>query len=252
MNRPFARPDGRAAPAMRPLRIEPSPLKHPPGSALIELGDTRVLCSAFVEHVAPHFIRMDPRKSGGGWVTAEYGMLPGSSAQRVGRERHRGGRAEEISRLIGRSLRATVDMRAMGEHTLTVDCDVLQADGGTRTAAVTGGFVAMALALARMRGDGVMDGWPLRHMAAAVSVGLVGGTALLDLSYAEDARAEADLNVVKNEKMDFIEVQGTAEENPFGDEDFRALLRLADAGLAEILKAQRAALAGLPAACRLP
>jgi ribonuclease PH len=188
---------------------------------------------------------MDPRKSGGGWVTAEYGMLPGSSAQRVGRERHRGGRAEEISRLIGRSLRATVDMRAMGEHTLTVDCDVLQADGGTRTASITGGFVAMAVAMGQMRKRNLLAGAPLRGLVAATSVGMLGGVPCLDLAYAEDSQADVDMNVVRTDLGGYVEVQGTGEKRSFTPAELQALLDLAIEGTNRLFESQRGALRDL-------
>ncbi len=183
------RVDARAADAMRPVRIEPNALKHPEGSALIEVGDTRVLCTATVEGGVPHFLRNDPEKMGTGWVTAEYSMIPRATRTRTPRERGSGGaRSIEISRLIGRSLRAVCDLGALGQRTVMVDCDVLQADGGTPTAAVTGGFVALALAMEKLRLDERIVEWPLRHFAAAVSVGFVDGSVLLDLDYAEDSR----------------------------------------------------------------
>jgi ribonuclease PH len=241
------RVDARAADAMRPVRIEPHPLRHPEGSALIEVGETRVLCTATVESGVPHFLRNDPKKMGTGWVTAEYAMIPRATRARTPRERgSSGARSSEISRLVGRSLRAVCDLGALGQRTVTVDCDVLQADGGTRAASVTGGFVALALAMEKLRLDERIVEWPLRHFAAAVSVGFVDGSVLLDLDYSEDSRAQLDVNVVKTQRMEIIEVQGTAETEPVPEETFRAMLALADRGIRNLVECQRQALPGVP------
>jgi ribonuclease PH len=208
------RPDGRQAADLRPLSITPDFIAQAPGSALIEVGRTRVICTASVEDGVPPFLK----NSGRGWVTAEYGMLPGSSTTRIARESARGkvgGRTHEIQRLIGRSLRAVTDMRALGERTLWIDCDVIEADGGTRTASITGGYVALALALHRLRQQGAITTNPLTDSVAAVSVGIVGGEILVDLCYAEDSTAEVDMNLVMTGAGAFIEVQGTAEAHPF-------------------------------------
>jgi len=209
---------------------------------LICCGDTRVLCTASVEEGTPRFLR----GKGRGWVTGEYGMLPRSTGERTGREAVRGrqgGRTVEIQRLIGRSLRAAVDLEKLGEHTITVDCDVIQADGGTRTASITGACVALADALRHMRREGMIDADPLRQMVASVSVGVVDGTPVLDLDYPEDSGADTDMNVVMTESGEFIEVQGTAEGAAFGRDELDALLDLASRGVGELVELQRAALA---------
>ncbi len=233
--------DDRRPAELRPVRIHTDYVRHPDGSALIEMGDTRVLCTASVEESVPAFLR----DSGRGWVTAEYGMLPGSSQPRIAREAAKGkvgGRTQEIQRLIGRSLRAVVDMAALGQRTIWIDCDVLQADGGTRTASITGAYVALSLALQRLRERGVIEGSPLTGSVAAVSVGVVDGTALLDLCYDEDSRAEVDMNVVATGAGAFIEVQGTAEGAPFARSQLDALVSLALDGITQLGAAQRAAL----------
>jgi ribonuclease PH len=234
----MSRTDNRAASAIRPTRLTPHYTKHAEGSVLIEVGDTRVICTASVEDRVPSF----RRNSGKGWVTAEYGMLPRSTSTRNQRESSTGrvgGRTQEIQRLIGRSLRAVTKMEEMGERTVWVDCDVIQADGGTRTASITGGFVALVLALQRLREQGVLSKVPIIDYVAATSVGLVDGEPLLDLAYAEDSRAEVDMNVVQTGNGKFIEVQGTAEGAPFDRTALLALLDLAQAGISQLNALQR-------------
>ncbi|MCS6914777.1 MAG: ribonuclease PH [Myxococcales bacterium] len=232
------RADGRRAEEIRPVEIEPGYLRGPAGSAFIRCGATWVLCSASVgERVPAHVTR-------GGWLTAEYAMLPGSAAERVARGPS--GRGKEIERLIGRSLRAALDLNRLPPLTLTIDCDVLQADGGTRTAAITGGYVALVLALRRLRAEGVLGDDPLRGPVAAVSAGLVGGTACLDLSYQEDAEAEVDMNFVMRRDdgaLRFVEVQGTGERGSFDRSQLEALCELAARGIAQLMEAQARALA---------
>lgn len=236
------RPSGRAADELRPVRLTRGFTRHAEGSVLVEFGETRVLCTASVEARVPHFLR----GTGDGWVTAEYGMLPRATGARTDREAARGkqgGRTLEIQRLIGRSLRAVVDRRALGEHTITLDCDVLQADGGTRTAAITGAFVALVDAVAYMRGKGLVKKDAVHGAVAAVSVGIHDGAPVLDLDYAEDSGAETDMNVVMNDAGAFIELQGTAEGHAFRRDELDALLALADKGVRELIALQRAALA---------
>jgi ribonuclease PH len=231
------RPDGRRPDELRPLSITPDWLKDPAGSALIRAGDTWVICTASVEEKVPPFLK----ESGRGWVTGEYGMLPGSTNTRSGRQQ--GGRGKEIERLIGRALRASIDLTKLGSRTITIDCDVLQADGGTRTAAITGGYVALALACRRLQAKGLLVKSPLLHEVAAVSVGIVDGEARLDLPYVEDAAAEVDMNVVMaGDKL--VEVQGTAEQGTFDRKQLDALMDLAGAGIAQLIAAQRRALEG--------
>lgn len=228
---------GRAADALRSVRITPDYTKYAEGSCLIEMGDTKVICTASVEDRVPLFLRNTNR----GWVTAEYAMLPRATDQRTSRESSKGGpsgRTQEIQRLIGRSLRAVAAMNKLGERTVTVDCDVIQADGGTRTASVTGGFVALALALKRLQDDGKLPVLPLSDYVAAVSVGVVGGTALLDLEYAEDSRADVDMNIVKTGAGLFVEVQGTAESGPFSQEQMNRMMELAGLGIERLVAAQ--------------
>jgi ribonuclease PH len=232
------RPDNRAPDVIRPTRLTPHFIKHPEGSVLVEVGDTRVVCTASVEDRVPPF----RRNSGKGWVTAEYGMLPRATTTRSQREASAGkvgGRTQEIQRLIGRSLRAVTRMEELGERTVWVDCDVLQADGGTRTASITGGFVALALALQKLRGDGLLQTLPLADYVAATSVGVVDGLPLLDLAYEEDSRAEVDMNVVQTGDGKLIEVQGTAEGAPFDRSALLALLDLAAAGIRQLNALQR-------------
>ena len=232
---------GRAADALRPVRIERGYARHAEGSALIDFGDTRVLCTASVEERVPAFLRGKAR----GWLTAEYGMLPRSTGTRSEREAARGkqgGRTLEIQRLIGRSLRAVVDLARLGERTLQIDCDVLQADGGTRTAAITGAFVAAYDALRWLHDREMIAELPLRDFVAAVSVGMHGGRVLVDLDYAEDSTAEVDLNVVMTGSGGFVEVQGTAEGAPFSQQDLDAMLDAARSAIAVLVLRQRAAL----------
>ena len=237
----FERTDGRRADELRAVRITPDFMPYAEGSALVEMGLTRVICTATLEERVPTF----RRNTGQGWLTAEYAMLPRATQQRTQRETGRGGpsgRTHEIQRLIGRSLRAVVDLSRLGERTLTLDCDVLQADGGTRTASITGAYVALALACRRLARDGPVAPSPITGEVAAVSVGVVGGTPLLDLKYDEDSRAGVDMNVVGTGDGRFVEVQGTAEGGPFTRGEMDALLELARAGLETLFAAQRAAL----------
>jgi ribonuclease PH len=239
-----ARPDGRAADQLRPVTITPRYNKHAEGSALIEVGDTRVLCTASIEERVPPFLK----GSGEGWVTAEYSMLPRATATRVQREVTKGapsGRTHEIQRLIGRSLRSVMNMKALGERTLWIDCDVLQADGGTRTAAITGGFVALVEALRHLKKQNAFGELPLTDFVAATSVGRIEGRILLDLAYEEDSSAEVDMNVVKTGDGRFVEIQGTAEDEPFGDADLSSLLAAADKGIKDLVELQRKALGGI-------
>ena len=236
------RSDGRAPDALRAVRLVPDFTENPLGSVLCQMGRTMVLCTVHHEPGVPAFLR----GSGRGWVTAEYSMLPGSTDRRSEREAARGrlsGRTQEIQRLIGRSLRAVTDLDSLGERTLFVDCDVLQADGGTRTASITGAWLALALGLRRMVRGGTFERVPLLDAVAAVSVGVVGGRALLDLAYEEDAAAEVDLNVVATGSGRFVEVQGTAERGTFGREDLAAMTSLALGGIAELVRLQEKVLA---------
>jgi ribonuclease PH len=232
------RHDGRRPEDLRPVRIQAGALEFAEGSALIEMGKTRVLCAVTVEPRVPQFAR----NTGSGWVTAEYGMLPRSSPQRIPRERQ-SGRVFEIQRLIGRSLRAVTQLDLLGERTFIIDCDVLQADGGTRTAAITGGFVALAQAMHHLWQQGELPSWPLRGQVAAVSVGIVDGIPMLDLSYEEDSRAQVDMNVVMTDAQELVEIQGTAEALPFSRKTLDQLLDLAATGIKELLQVQAQALA---------
>lgn len=235
------RPSGRRADELRPVRFERGFTRHAEGSVLVEFGDTRVLCTASIEEGVPGFLR----GKGQGWVTAEYGMLPRATHSRSGREAARGkqtGRTQEIQRLIGRSLRAVMDLRALGERTVTIDCDVLQADGGTRTAAITGGYVALQDALTTLVSRGALGKSPLHGQIAAVSVGICAGCPVLDLDYAEDSEAETDMNVVMRDGGTFVEVQGTAEGHAFRRDELDRLLDLAASGIAELHRLQSAAL----------
>ncbi len=236
------RPSGREPDEIRPVVFTPDFTKHAEGSVLAEFGDTRVLCTASVEGRVPAWMR----GAGRGWVTGEYGMLPRSTHSRSAREAARGkqgGRTLEIQRLIGRSLRAATDLQALGERTVTLDCDVLQADGGTRTAAISGAYVALLIAMQRLCKDRKLKTNPVHGQIAAVSVGIHNGVAVLDLDYAEDSQAETDMNVVMNEAGRFIEVQGTAEGHAFTREEFDALLELANVGIGAVIEAQNAAIA---------
>lgn len=237
------RPSGRDASDLRIIRFTTDFTMHAEGSVLAEFGETRVLCTASVEGRVPPWMR----GNGSGWVTAEYGMLPRATNTRTGREAARGkqsGRTLEIQRLIGRSLRAVIDLEALGERTVTLDCDVIQADGGTRTAAISGAYVALALAMRQLTADKTLGKNPMYGQVAAVSVGIYRGTPVLDLDYAEDSEAETDMNVVMNDAGNFIEVQGTAEGHAFTDDELSAMLKLAHAGINEIISAQNEALAG--------
>ncbi|WP_338334250.1 ribonuclease PH [Xanthomonas euvesicatoria] len=239
----FSRPSGRTADQLRPVRIERAFTRHAEGSVLVSFGDTRVLCTASVENRVPGFLR----GKGEGWVTAEYGMLPRSTHTRSDREAARGkqgGRTLEIQRLIGRALRACVDRNALGERTITLDCDVLQADGGTRTAAITGAYVALADAVNLLIKRGDIKTHPLIGAVAAVSVGIYRGEPVLDLDYPEDSDCDTDMNVVMNDGGGFIELQGTAEGHAFRRDELNALLALAEKGMGELFALQRAALAG--------
>jgi len=235
------RPSGRAPDALRPVRITRGFTRYAEGSVLVEFGETRVLCTASVEDKVPPFLR----GAGRGWLTAEYGMLPRSTHTRTDREAARGkqsGRTQEIQRLIGRSLRAVFDLERLGERTITLDCDVLQADGGTRTAAITGAFVAAHDAVAGLLACGALERTPVRDFVAAVSVGLYEGHAVLDLDYAEDSACDTDLNVVMTGAGGFVEVQGTAEGDPFTREQMDRLVDLATLGIRRLVDAQKAAL----------
>ena len=233
------RPDGRRLDQLRPVVITRDYLRHPEGSVLVQFGDTKVICTASVEERVPQFLK----GKGQGWVTAEYAMLPRSTNTRTNRERGGpSGRSQEIQRLVGRSLRAVVDMTKLGERTFWVDCDVIQADGGTRTAAITGSYVAVADAIRRVGETSALPGAPLRDCVAAVSVGMVGGRPVLDLNYLEDSGAEVDMNVVMTGAGAFVEVQGTAEQTPFSRDRLLELLALAERGIADLVGLQRRAL----------
>ena len=237
------RPSGRSADQLRPVSIQRRFTKHAEGSVLVSFGHTQVLCTASVEERAPAW----RKEQGGGWLTAEYGMLPRATHTRGKREAAQGkqsGRSQEIQRLIGRALRAVLDLGALGNYTITLDCDVLQADGGTRTAAITGSYVALVDAVNAMRQRGQIKTNPVHGQIAAVSVGIYRGQAVLDLDYAEDSDCETDMNVVMNEAGQFVEVQGTAEGHAFRREELNTMLDLAAKGIAELAAAQRAALAG--------
>ncbi len=236
------RPDGRAPDQMRPVIITPNFTKHAEGSVLIDVGDTRVICTASVQEKVPPFLY----KTGRGWVTAEYGMLPRATTERTEREAARGkqgGRTMEIQRLIGRSLRAAINPEFLGERTVWIDCDVIQADGGTRTASITGAFVALTLALGRLYIDGNLVSWPVSSFVAAVSVGILGGIPTLDLNYEEDSKAGVDMNVVATDKARLVELQGTGETATFTEEEMNAMLALARSGIAQLIEKQREALA---------
>jgi ribonuclease PH len=240
----YERTDGRLLDQLREVRITPGYLPYAEGSVLIEMGNTKVICGASLEDRVPPFLR----NSGHGWVTAEYAMLPRATQQRTSREIGRGGpsgRTHEIQRLIGRSLRAVADMNVLGERTLTLDCDVLQADGGTRTAAITGAYVAFALASEKLKRSGKLNRSLVAGEVAAVSVGIVDGVPLLDLKYDEDSRAEVDMNIICTGDGRFIEVQGTAEREPFTQEQMNQLLALARKGIEQLVAIQRATLAAV-------
>tara|TARA_R110000868_G_scaffold380784_1_gene646918 strand:- start:89491 stop:90207 length:717 start_codon:yes stop_codon:yes gene_type:complete len=236
------RPSNRQPNQLRDINITRDYTKHAEGSVLVEFGDTKVLCTASVKEGAPRWMDKNNKH---GWITAEYGMLPRSTGSRMDREAARGkqsGRTQEIQRLIGRSLRAAVDLKQLGEFTIMVDCDVIQADGGTRTAAITGGCVALVDALQYMQRKKLIKNDPLKHFVAAISVGIYKGTPVLDLDYAEDSNAETDMNVVMTERGGFIEVQGTAEGEDFSEDEFNAMLQLAKQGIADLVTKQKQAL----------
>jgi len=245
----FYRSDSRAPDQLRPVNISPDYVSTAEGSVLIEVGNTRVICTASVEETVPIFLR----NSGKGWVTAEYGMLPRATLTRTARESARGrvgGRTHEIQRLIGRSLRAVTDLQKLGERSVLLDCDVIQADGGTRTASITGAFVALALALQKLVQAGTLPSLPLRESVAAVSVGIVDGHPLLDLSYEEDSRADVDMNIVMTAANKFVEVQATAEHQVFTDDQVQAMIELARHGLKTLLEKQQSVLASAAASSR--
>ena len=236
------RPSGRAFDALRPISFTRRYTRHAPGSVLVEFGDTRVLCTATISEQVPRWMKGRAH----GWVTAEYGMLPGSTHTRSDREAARGkqsGRTQEIQRLIGRSLRAAVDLKSLGERQITIDCDVLQADGGTRTASITGGMVALVDAINGLQRDGLLTDDPLNGFVAAVSVGIYKGQPVLDLDYLEDSGADSDLNLVVAEGSKLIEIQGTAEKASFSRAELDALLDLGETGILQLISAQKAALA---------
>lgn len=232
------RPSGRKADQLREISITRNYTRHAEGSVLVEFGETRVICTVSIEERVPNFLK----GTGQGWITAEYGMLPRSTSQRMSREAARGkqgGRTMEIQRLIGRALRAAVDLKLLGERTLTVDCDVIQADGGTRTASVTGSCVALIDAIRHLREQALIDTDPVRHLIASVSTGIYDGEAVLDLDYAEDSNADTDMNFVMTDVGEFIEVQGTAEGQAFTTEEMLAMTKLAQKGIQELIAYQR-------------
>jgi ribonuclease PH len=238
------RNDGRAANELRPVTIQTNFTKHAEGSVLIQVGDTKVICTASVQEKVPPFLY----RTGKGWITAEYGMLPRATTDRVERESAKGkqsGRTQEIQRLIGRSLRAAVNFEMLGERTIWLDCDVIQADGGTRTASITGAYVALVIALGRMYVDGNLQSWPVTDFVAAISVGIIGGVPMLDLNYEEDSKAGVDMNIVATDKGRFVELQGTAEGKSFSEEEMQAMLGLAKSGIAQLVEKQREALASI-------
>jgi ribonuclease PH len=240
----FYRSDNRAPDQMRPVQVTPDYISTAEGSALIEVGNTRVICTASVEESVPPFLR----NSGKGWVTSEYGMLPRSTLTRTPRDATRGrpsGRSQEIQRLIGRSMRAIADLDRLGERTIWVDCDVIQADGGTRTASITGAFVALSLAMQKLVEAGTLSAVPIRDFVAATSVGIVDGEILLDLSYEEDSRAEVDLNFVMTGAGKIVEVQATAEQHPFDEQQLKKMMDLARKGIESLVNKQRAVLGNL-------
>lgn len=238
------RQDGRLANGIRKVSITKDYMKYAEGSCLFEIGNTKVICTASIEPGVPPFMR----GRGVGWITSEYGMLPRSCTSRVPRESSKGkkgGRTHEIQRLIGRSMRGVVDMNALGERTIWMDCDVIQADGGTRCASITGSFIALCLALDKLKKDGIFNEIPVDHCVAAVSVGIVDGTSCLDLNYEEDSRAEVDMNVVMTDSGDFVEVQGTAEKEPFSRQELDKMLGLAEKGINKLIEKQKESLKGI-------
>jgi ribonuclease PH len=237
----FKRPSGRLYDELRSLTLKPDYLEFAEGSAYIEMGKTRVVASASIEEKVPQFLK----NTGSGWITAEYSMLPRSTEKRTPRERTQGkisGRTQEIQRLIGRALRATTDLTLIGERTIIIDCDVIQADGGTRTAAVNAGCIALALSFKKLLDEGLISTFPMRHLVAAVSVGIVQGIKLLDLDYQEDSQAEVDMNVIETDSGRLVEIQATGEKAAFSKSELSALLKLAEKGIKEILQIQRSLL----------
>jgi ribonuclease PH len=234
------RVDGRRPNQLRPVTIHPHYVKQPAGSALIEMGDTRVLCAASIEDGVPRWMR--EQRVTGGWITAEYSMLPYATSPRKSREVTRGrveGRTQEIQRLVGRALRSVTDIEKLGERTIWIDCDVLQADGGTRTASITGAYVAVMLAMNKLQGEGVLKECPIKSAVAAISVGILDGIPLLDLCYEEDSKAAVDMNVVMTDEGHFVEVQGTGEDAPFTQRQMTGMLKLAGEGVAELMAIQK-------------
>lgn len=238
------RTDGRKNDELRTVKITPNYIIYPYGSVFVEFGNTKVICTATVEDKVPPFLK----GTGRGWITSEYGMLPGSTQARKAREQSKGkvqGRTHEIQRLIGRSLRSVVDLSLLGENTIWIDCDVVQADGGTRTASITGGFVALVYAVNKMIEEGIIQKSPVRNYLAAISVGIYNENPILDLCYEEDSQAKVDMNIVMNEKDEFIEIQGTGEESPFSRQALVQLIDLGQAGIKELIKIQKKALGDL-------
>lgn len=238
------RPDGRKYDELRPVKVTAGFTKYAEGSVLIEFGETKVICNATVEESVPPF----KRGGGSGWVTAEYNMLPRATNTRNQRDINRlklNQRSTEIQRLIGRSLRAAVDMELLGERSITIDCDVIQADGGTRTASITGGFIALALACKKLVSDGVIEKMPIKNYVSAVSVGISGGESVLDLCYAEDSKANVDMNIVMTDKGRFVEIQGTGEDGSFSKEELTELISLGEKGCGELFDVQREAIGTL-------
>ena len=232
------RHDGRTPDQLRPVKITPHFIRHAEGSALIEVGDTKVICTASIEEKVPPFLY----RSGKGWITSEYGMLPRATNERTQREAAKGkqgGRTLEIQRLIGRALRATINPELLGERTVWIDCDVIQADGGTRTASITGSYVALVLALSKLYLESRMTSWPVVEWLAAVSVGIVGGTPVVDLNYIEDSKADVDMNIVATDKDRFVEIQGTAEGKSFSPEEMSSMVELARGGIKQLIEKQR-------------
>lgn len=230
--------DGRVKNELRKLKLTNNFIKYPQGSTLVEFGDTKVICTAAIEPGVPSFLKGKKE----GWITCEYSMLPGSNKTRIPRESTSGkikGRTHEIQRLIGRSLRAVIDLRKIGENTIWIDCDVIQADGGTRTASISGAFVSLHSAISKAISEGLFNEWPIKGFVAAVSVGIVNNNYLLDLNYAEDSKASVDMNVIMTDKDEFIEIQGTAEKNTFNYNDVQKLLKLALKGIKKIIKLQK-------------
>ncbi len=234
----MSRKNGRSFNQIREIKITKNYIIHPHGSVLFQMGGTRVLCSASIDNKVPSFLRDE----GKGWITAEYSMLPSSTHSRTSREASKGklsGRTQEIQRLIGRSLRSIVDLEKLGERTVWIDCDVIQADGGTRCASITGSFIALLLAMKKLKKDKIIDQIPVRDYVAAISVGIIDGENLLDLDYSEDSEADVDLNVIKTGKGGFVEIQGTAEREPFTDKQMKAMLALADKGIKQLISIQK-------------